>query len=435
MGAVEDTEGEVVATAAELIRIDTTNPGDPSAPGRERPAAEYVAARLAEVGYEPEYVESAPGRGNVVLRLPGAEPARGALLVHGHLDVVPADASEWAVHPFSGEVRDGCVWGRGAVDMKGMLAMMIAVARAYRRDGVRPRRDLVFAFVADEEAGGFLGARWLVEHRADLFDGVTEAISEVGGFSLTVGGRRAYLVQTAEKGVAWIRLAARGPAGHGSLLYAEHAIGTLAAAVARLQAHRFPVVLTEPVRDLLTGLADLRGVPFDPADPGAVLDGLGPVARLLGASLRDTANATILDAGYAPNVVPATARATIDGRFLPGREDAYRAELGSVLGPDVAVEWDSLPGVQTTLTGDLADAIAAAIAAEDPGATLLPYLMPASTDAKAFARLGIRHLGFAPLRLPPDLDFTALFHGTDERVPVEALEFGTRVLHRLLRTA
>jgi acetylornithine deacetylase/succinyl-diaminopimelate desuccinylase-like protein len=434
MGRVADPVGEVVATASELIAIDTTNPGDPSAPGRERPAAEYVAARLAEVGYEPEYVESGPGRGNVVLRLPGAAPGPG-LLVHGHLDVVPAEASEWTVHPFSGEVRDGCVWGRGAVDMKGMLAMMIAVARAYRRDGVRPRRDLVFAFLADEEAGGFLGARWLVEHRPDLFEGVTEAISEVGGFSVTVGGRRAYLVQTAEKGVAWIRLAARGPAGHGSLLYAEHAIGTLAAAVARLQAHEFPVVLTDPVRELLAGLASLRGIPFDPAEPGAVLAGLGPVSRLLGASLRDTANATIFDAGYAPNVVPGTARATVDGRFLPGREAAYRTELVSVLGPDVAVEWSSLPGVDTPFRGDLVGALGAAVDRADPGAVLLPYLMPASTDAKAFAQLGIRHLGFTPLRLPPDLDFTALFHGTDERVPTESLEFGTRVLHHLLQTA
>jgi acetylornithine deacetylase/succinyl-diaminopimelate desuccinylase-like protein len=257
----------------------------------------------------------------------------------------------------------------------------------------------------------------------------------VGGFSVTAGGRRAYLVQTAEKGVAWIRLAARGQAGHGSLLYTDHALGTLAAAVARLQAHAFPVVLADPVRELLTGLAALRGVAFDPADPAAVLAGLGPVSRLLGASLRDTANATMFDAGYAPNVVPGTARATVDGRFLPGREDAYRAELLAVLGPGIAVEWDSLPAVHTDFTGDLVAAMAAAVEAEDPGARLLPYLMPASTDAKSFARLGIRHFGFVPLRLPPDLDFTALFHGTDERVPTESLEFGTRVLHRLLRTA
>jgi acetylornithine deacetylase/succinyl-diaminopimelate desuccinylase-like protein len=433
--AVSDAVAEVVATASELIAIDTTNPGDPDVPGREAPAAEYVAAKLAAVGYEPEYVRSGPGRGNVVVRLPGTEPGRGGLLVHGHLDVVPADAAQWAVHPFSGQVRDGYVWGRGAVDMKGMVAMTIAVARAYRRDGVRPRRDLVFAFLADEEAGGFLGARWLVDHRADLFEGVTEAISEVGGFSVTVGGRRAYLVQTAEKGVAWIRLAARGVAGHGSLLYPDHALGRLAAAVGRVQAHAFPVVLRDPVPELLAGLASLRGMPFDPAGPEAVLDGLGPVSRLLGASLRDTANATMFDAGYAPNVVPATARATVDGRFLPGREAAYHAEVLALLGPGIDVSWDSLPAVHTPFGGDLVDAIAAALAAEDPGAAVLPYLMPASTDAKSFARLGIRHLGFAPLRLPPDLDFTALFHGTDERVPTSALEFGTRVLHRLLRTA
>ena len=404
---------EVVGLASELIAIDTT--------GTERVAAEYVAGKLAEVGYDVTYLESGPGRGNVIARLPGADPARGALLVHGHLDVVPAEPAEWSVHPFSGEVRDGCVWGRGAVDMKGMVAMTLAVARAYRRDGVVPRRDLVFAFVADEEAGGFQGARWLVRHRPELFEGVTEAIGEVGGFSVTVGGRRAYLVQTAEKGALWLRLTASGTAGHGSLPQPDNPIATLAAALARLHAHEFPQVLTDPVRELLAGLGD-AGL------------GTGSLARLVAAARRDTAAVTMFRAGYQPNVVPGSASATVDGRMLPGREAAFLAELRDVLGPDVRMEWDTLPPVGTTFDGPLVDAIAAAVAAEDPGARVLPYLLPASTDAKAFALLGIRHLGFAPLRLPPDLDFLSLFHGVDERVPVAALHFGTRVLHRLLHT-
>ena len=279
---------EVVSLASELIAIDTSNSGDPSAPGTERAAAEYVAAKLAEVGYEITYVESgARGRGNVVARLAGADPSRGALLVHGHLDVVPADASEWSVHPFSGEVRDGYVWGRGAVDMKGMVAMTLAVARRFKRDRVVPPRDLIFAFVSDEEAGGF----------SVSFD----------------GGTRAYLLETAEKGVMWLRLKTTGMAGHGSMLHTDNAVAKLAAAVTRLEAHRFPLILTDPVREFLEGVAELTGVPFDENDPEAAVARLGNLSRVIGATLRDTANVTMLDAGYKANVVPSLARATVDG--------------------------------------------------------------------------------------------------------------------------
>jgi acetylornithine deacetylase/succinyl-diaminopimelate desuccinylase-like protein len=436
--SLEEAVREVVPLAGELIAIDTTNPGDPAVASNEWAAAEYVAARLVEAGYEPVVLESdAPGRGNVIARLPGATGStRGGLLVHGHLDVVPADPTQWTVPPFAGDVVEGYLWGRGAVDMKGMIAMSLAVARAYKRDGVVPPRDLVFAFVSDEEAGGFHGARWLVDNHADLFDGCTEAIGEVGGFSVTlVDGVRVYLVQTAEKGAMWLRLAAHGTGGHGSMLHADNAIGALAAAVARLQAHQFPLVLTDPVRDLLIGVAELTGVAFDPADPEAAVARLGPLDRLVGASLRDTANVTMFQAGTAPNVVPPTASATVDGRMLPGRAEAFEAELVDLLGPEIHAEWDTLPAVSTPFEGGLVDAMAAAIAAEDAGARVLPYLMPAATDAKSWQRLGIRHFGFAPLRLPPELDFTALFHGVDERVPIAALEFGVRVLHRLLLTA
>lgn len=432
---MQNAEDEVVGFASELIAIDTTNTADAGGPGTERPAAEYVAEKLTDVGYDVTYVESgAPGRGNVIARLPGADPSRGALLVHGHLDVVPADAADWAVHPFSGEVRDGYVWGRGAVDMKGTLAQTLAVARRFKREGVVPPRDLIFAYVADEEAGGLQGAGWLVDHRPDLFEGATEAISEVGGFSVTVGQARAYLIETAEKGTMWLRLKARGTAGHGSLLHADNAVAKLAAAVTRLDQHRFPLVLTDPVRELLTGLSEMTGIPFDPDDPEAMLAGLGPLSRMIGATLRDTATVTIFQAGYKTNVVPSTAHATVDVRVLPGREEAFVAELAAVLGPGIELEIDTMPAVETTFDGSLSEAMVAAITAEDPGARLLPYMMPAGTDAKSFRRLGIRHFGFAPLRLPPDLDFAALFHGVDERVPVDALTFGTRVLDRLLRS-
>jgi len=430
-----DGVGEVVELASELIALDTTNTADTVAVGREWMAAEYVAAKLAEVGYTPTYVESgARGKGNVVVRLEGADSSRGGLLVHGHLDVVPADAAEWTVHPFSGEVRDGFVWGRGALDMKGAVAMALATARRFKREGVVPPRDLIFAFVADEEAGGFAGARWLVDNRPELFEGATEAIGEVGGFSVTLADRaRAYLVQTAEKGAMWLRLKVTGTAGHGSLAHDDNAIATLAAAVARLQEHRFPLVLTDPVRDFLAGVAELTGIPFDPDDPEAAVARLGSLSRLIGAALRDTANVTMFEAGYKANVVPLTARATVDGRMLPGREAAFEAELASILGPAVEREWDSLPPVATTFDGRLVDAMATAIAAEDPGARVLPYMLSAGTDAKSFSRLGVRHFGFMPMRLPADLDFTALFHGVDERVTVDGLEFGVRVLDRFLR--
>ncbi|WP_432968368.1 M20/M25/M40 family metallo-hydrolase [Dactylosporangium sp. CA-233914] len=418
---------EIVSLARDLIRFDTTS--------SERAAAEYVAERLAGAGFDPVYLEPEPGRGNVIVRLEGEDPGRGALLVHGHLDVVPADAADWSVPPFEGEIRDGYLWGRGAIDMKHMVAMSLAVATRFKRDGVRPPRDVVFAFLADEENGGINGAGWLVEHHPELFDGVTEAISEVGGFSYTVrDGVRAYLVETAEKGAMWLRLKVRGTAGHGSMVHTDSAVAKLVAALTRLERHRFPVTLTPPVREFLEGVAELTGVPFDPDDPEAAVARLGSLSRMIGATLRDTANATMLRAGDTPNVVPWAAEATVDGRMLPGRERAFERELAAVLGPGVEMDFDTLPPVQTTFDGRLVDAMADAVAAEDPGSRLLPYMLSAGTDAKSFQRLGIRHFGFAPLRLPPELDFTALFHGVDERVTLDGLEFGERVLERLLRT-
>jgi acetylornithine deacetylase/succinyl-diaminopimelate desuccinylase-like protein len=430
-------EDEVVGLASDLIRIDSTNTGDPDTLVGERAAAEYVAEKLGEVGFEVTYLESgAPGRGNVIARLPGADATRGALLVHGHLDVVPADASEWSVHPFSGAVQDGYLWGRGAVDMKDMVAMIIAVARRFRRDGVVPPRDLVFAFVADEEAGGMQGAHWLVEHRRDLFEGCTEAISEVGGFSLTVReGRRLYLIQTAEKGIAWMRLRARGRPGHGAVVHEDNAVTALCAAVTRLGNHRFPLVMTDSVQEFLTAVGEETGLDFSGDNLEGAVAKLGALARLIGATLRDTANPTMLDAGYKANVIPSTAEAVVDCRVLPGRQAAFEREVDELLGPDVTREWvQSLPPVETTFDGDLVAAMDAAIRREDPGARTVPYMLFGGTDAKAFSQLGMRCFGFAPLRLPPDLDFAAMFHGVDERVPIDGLTFGTRVLDRFLRS-
>ncbi|GAA4409743.1 M20/M25/M40 family metallo-hydrolase [Actinokineospora soli] len=430
-------EAEVVALTSELIRIDTTNTGDPATVVGEREAAEYVAEKLAEVGYETTYVESgAKGRGNVFARLEGADPSRGALLVHGHLDVVPADPAEWSVHPFSGAVQDGYVWGRGAVDMKDMIGMTLATARRFKRDGVVPPRDIIFAFLADEEAAGDYGSQWLVRNRPELFEGATEAISEVGGFSITVkDGVRAYLIETAEKGIAWMKLRTRGRAGHGSMVHEDNAVTKLTQAVAKLGTHKFPLVLTESVREFLAAMSELTGLEFDEDDLDGTVGKIGTVARMIGATLRDTANPTMLTAGYKANVIPSTAEAIVDCRVLPGREAAFLREVDDLLGPDVEREWVSnLPAVETTFDGALVDAMTDAIAAEDPGARAVPYMLSGGTDAKAFSTLGIRCFGFAPLKLPADLDFSALFHGVDERVPVDALQFGTRVLDRFLRT-
>ena len=432
-------EDEVVDLVSALIRFDTSNTGEPATTKGEADCAHWVAEQLREVGYDPEYLESgAPGRGNVFARLPGADPARGALLIHGHLDVVPAEAADWSVHPFSGAVSDGYVWGRGAVDMKDMCGMMLAVARHFKRAGVVPPRDLVFAFVADEEHGGKYGAHWLVEHRRDLFDGVTEAIGEVGGFSVTVprrdgGERRLYLIETAEKGLCWMRLTARGRAGHGSMVHDDNAVTAVAEAVARLGRHEFPLVLTDAVEQFLTAVSEETGLSFDRDDLEGTVAKLGPMARMLGATLRDTANPTMLKAGYKANVIPATAEAVVDCRVLPGRKAAFEAEVDALLGPDVSREWISdLPSYETTFDGALVDAMNAAVLSVDPEARTVPYMLSGGTDAKAFAALGIRCFGFAPLRLPPELDFSALFHGVDERVPVDALKFGARVLEHFL---
>lgn len=435
---------EVVELVSSLIRFDTTNTGELATTKGEAECAQWVAERLREVGYEPEYLESgAPGRGNVFVRLPGrapnpGEPPRGALLIHGHLDVVPAEAADWSVHPFSGAVSDGYVWGRGAVDMKDMCGMMLAVARHFKRAGIVPPRDLVFAFVADEEHGGDYGAHWLVKHRPDLFDGVTEAIGEVGGFSVTVprkdgGERRLYLIETAEKGLLWMRLTARGRAGHGSMVHDDNAVTALADAVARLGRHQFPMILTDTVAQFLAAVTEETGLSFDTADLEGSVAKLGPAARMLGATLRDTANPTMFNAGYKANVIPASAEAVIDCRVLPGRQAAFEREVDEIIGPDITREWISeLSSYETTFDGDLVGAMSDAVLAVDPGARTVPYMLSGGTDAKAFAKLGIRCFGFAPLRLPPDLDFAALFHGVDERVPVDALHFGTRVLEHFL---
>jgi len=432
------SDGEVVEICRDLIRLDTSNYGNQPGPG-ERPAAELVATLLDEVGITSELYESEPGRTSLVATWEpeGVDRSLSPLLVHGHLDVVPADADDWSVPPFAGEVVDGCVWGRGAVDMKDFDAMVLSVVRARARAGAAPRRPLRLVFTADEEAGSGLGAQWLVDHHPDTVADCELAIGEVGGFSLTVrDDLRLYLVQTAEKGLAWLNLIADGRAGHGSFRNDDNAVTALSAAVARIGAHTWPHRITSAQQAFLEGVSEAFGVELDPDTVEETLARLGSIARMVGATMSNTANPTMLDAGYKHNVIPGRATAAIDGRFVPGGEEEFYATITELIGDRVRYEVVThQPAVETEFSGALVEAMQACLAAEDPAARAVPFLMSGGTDAKAWDRLGVRSFGFSPLRLPPELDFVSLFHGVDERVPTASLEFGARVLDRFLDQA
>jgi acetylornithine deacetylase/succinyl-diaminopimelate desuccinylase-like protein len=432
---------EVVRFTSELIRIDTTNRGGGDC--RERPAAEYAAGRLADAGLEPTLLERTPGRTNVVARVEGTDPSAPALLVHGHLDVVPAQADEWSVHPFSGEIRDGVVWGRGAVDMKNMDAMILAVVRGWAREGVRPRRDVVVAFTADEEDSAEDGSGFLADRHAHLFEGCTEGVSESGAYTFHDGtGRQIYPIAAGERGTGWLKLTARGRAGHGSKVNRENAVSRLAAAVTRIGEFEWPLRLTPTVRAALTGLAALYGIDAGlddlgrPDDVDGLLTKLGPAAKLVESTVRNSANPTMLEAGYKVNVIPGQAVAYVDGRYLPGGEDEFRATLDRLTGPDVDWEFHHREvALQAPVDSPTFAGMRAAVEEFAPEGYVVPFCMSGGTDAKQFSRLGITGYGFTPLKLPEGYDYQAMFHGVDERVPAEALHFGVRVLDRFLRTA
>ncbi len=418
--------------ARELIRFDTTNYGEGRSKG-EHEAAGYVEAKLVEMGLRPQVFESAPTRASVVARVPGRDADKPALVLHGHLDVVPADPRNWTVDPFAGEVRDGCLWGRGAVDMKDMDAMMLTALGEILASGRLPERELVVAFFADEEAGGDFGAHWLVSNHPELFAGATEAISEVGGYSITVGGRRAYLLQTGEKALLWVRLIARGTAAHGSRLIRDNAITKLAEAIARLGRTEWPVRLTGTTRELLTAVAAQLGVDPERVSPDELALATGSASGFITATLRTTTNPTLLEGGYKHNVIPDRADALVDIRTLPGDEEEVLAAVQQIVGDDVEIEIVHRDvGLEASTTGPLVDAVTRTLAAHDPGAPVFPYLLSGGTDNKALSRLGIAGYGFAPLRLPEGIDFPAMFHGVDERVPLDALAFGHGVLRDLL---
>ncbi len=428
--AIED---EAVTICQDLIRIPSVNYGEGK--GDERAVAEYVVASLAEVGIKAEIFESAPNRCNVIATITGSDTRRPGLVLHGHIDVVPANAPDWQVDPFSGEIRDGAIWGRGAVDMKNVDAMILSIVRNWSRTGYQPPRNILLAFFADEEAGSNFGSRYMTREHPEVFAGYSEAISEVGGFSVTLkNGKRLYFIEAAQKGIHWMKLTAHGLAGHGSMVNNDNAITRLSAAVSKVGSFSWPQRYTETVKTLFRKIADATGRPYDENDLRPLLDEIGPTARMIGATLSNTANPTILEAGYKANVIPGSASAIIDGRFLPGFEEELNSTIRSIVGTDIEIETLTRDiALEVDFTGPLVDAMCAAIVEEDPEGIPVPYLMSGGTDNKALSELGIVGYGFSPLRLPADLDFMALFHGVDERVPIESLHFGVRALDTFLR--
>ncbi|HPZ49695.1 MAG TPA: M20/M25/M40 family metallo-hydrolase [Propionibacteriaceae bacterium] len=435
--------GEVVRLTSELIRIDTSNYGGGESKG-EREAAEYLAQQLDEVGIASELYESEPRRTTLVARWEpeGCDTSLPPLLLHGHTDVVPAIASDWQHDPFSGEVIDENVYGRGAVDMKDFDAMLLSVVRDRVRTNRPPRRPIRLVFTADEEAGCVLGATWLVNNHPETVNDCTEAIGEVGGFSLTVPGKnngddaRLYLVQVAEKGLAWLRLISEAPAGHGSMRHKDNAVVSLAQAVSRIGEYQWPHRLHPAQQGFLDAVSEALDIEIQADSVEETLARLGSIARMVGAGMSNTANPTMLKAGYKTNVIPAQATAEVDCRYIPGLREEALATIKQLVGERIRVETTvEVPAVETEFSGALVEAMKASLDREDPGARAVPYLMSGGTDAKGWQALGIRCFGFTPLKLPPELDFVGLFHGKDERVPVDSLEFGCRVLDDLLDRA
>ena len=427
-----ELENETITLCQEMIRIPSVNYGEGR--GDEKAMAEYVASKLAEVGIKSELIETAPNRVNVVAKIEGSDQSRPGLVLHGHIDVVPANADDWSVDPFSGEIKDGFIWGRGAVDMKDMDAMILATVRMWQRVGYKPPRNILLAFFADEEAGSDYGSRWLVKNRPELFDGYSEAVSEVGGFSLTItGGHRLYLVEAAQKGINWMKLSAKGTAGHGSFVNPDNAVTKVADAVSRIGNYEWPQLETKTSGLLFRKIAELTGDKYDPKNVKPLLKHLGGAVKMLGATISNTANPTMLEAGYKVNVIPQSASAVVDGRFLPGYEDQLQQTIKRLAGDDIEVEMITRDiALEVEFAGPLVDAMCKAITGEDKEGIPVPYLMSGGTDNKALSDLGIIGYGFSPLKLPENLDFFSLFHGVDERVPIDGLKFGVRVLYEFL---
>ena len=429
---------EALALLGDLVRIDTSNPG-----GLERPAAERCAEELRRDGLEPELLEAAPGRTNLVCRLRGTGELP-PLLLTAHLDVVPA-GDGWSHPPFGAGIHDGYLWGRGAIDMKHHAAMSVTTLRALAREGRRLRRDVILALTADEESGCDLGASWLVDRHGGKVK-AEYALGEVGGFTLHLEGRRFYPIQIAQKGVMWLRARAHGACGHASMPREASAVGRLSEAVARIASRPLPFHAPMPTRAFLEVVRATLGFPkglalgalLNPRVAPRILKALPDraLARTFHAVLANTVTPTVLRAGDKINVIPGVAEAELDGRTLPGPDgDRLLDELRALAGPDVEIEvLRQLPAVEASPATPLFGTLAEVVRRWDAEGIAVPYLVPGFTDALAFSRNGTTYYGFAPVGLPPGLEFAELYHNVDERIPVEGFRWGVRVLHDAVRT-
>ena len=400
-------ERETLDHLRALIRLNTTNP-----PGNERIAADYLGAALARESIECTTIEPQPTRVNLVARLPGRDRARPPLMISSHTDVVGVEAARWTRDPFGAEVAEGCVWGRGSIDMKSKCATDLGLLLAIKRAGAIPDRDLILAAVADEEAGSELGARYLVEHHPDLIR-AGYVLNETGGFTLHLGERRFYPIQVAEKGFVTVKMTVSGVPGHGSMPRADTAIAWIADLIVRITRSPMPRRVTPLMRRTLSDL-------------GLVPDKAPPLFRPM---LSNTVTPTIVRAGYKDNVIPGEAWAILDGRTLPGDDErTFLIQLRDIVGPEPTLEViKRAPPVEASPDTPLFDLIKGRTEAADPGARAIPWMLPGATDSKFYAQLGATCYGFAPVRLDPRMPFGALYHGNDERMPIEGFLWGLRL--------
>lgn len=434
MNNATNLEERVVQYCQDLIRIDTTNFGNNESNG-ETKAAEYIAEILKTLNIEYQIVGPDKNRSSIIARLPGTDNSLPGIVLHGHLDVVPVEEDKWSKPAFEALIDQEMIWGRGAVDMKNGNAMILASLFELVKTGWRPKRSLTLVFFADEEAGGALGSHFVTKNYPEYFQSCTEAVGEVGGFSHTLSnGVRLYLIETAQKGIAWMKLSATGNAGHGSMINNENAIAKLSRAITNLSNHKFPITIKDSVRSLLEETASAHGTKFDEKDPEKIVALLGTLTKLVSATLANTANPTMLNAGYKVNVIPGEASAHVDGRFLPGNADTFLADIRNIVGEDIKVEAETFDvALEAPFDTNIVNLMTESLAAEDPAARVVPYMLSGGTDAKALSKFGIKGYGFTPLLLPNDLDFTSLFHGHDERVPISSLKFGARTMHRFIK--
>jgi acetylornithine deacetylase/succinyl-diaminopimelate desuccinylase-like protein len=405
--AWDSFERETLSHLQALIRLNTTNP-----PGNEQLAADYLAKALRSAGIEPVLIAPEPTRTNLIARLAGSDRSAAPLMLSSHTDVVPVEAGRWTREPFSAEIADGCVWGRGSIDMKSKCAMDLGLAMAIQRAGAMPERDVIVAAVADEEAGSELGARYLVEHHPELVR-AGYVLNETGGFTLYMGERRFYPIQVAEKGFVTVKMTVSAAPGHGSMPRADTAISWIADLIGR--------ITRTPMRRRLTPLMQ-RTL----ADLGVAPDKAPPLFRPM---IANTVTPTILRAGYKDNVIPGEAWVVLDGRTLPGEDErSFLRELREIVGPEPVLEViKSAPPAEASADTELFRLIKSRIERADPGAIAIPWMLPGATDSKFYAQLGATCYGFSPVRLDPKMPFGSLYHGNDERLPISGFLWGLKL--------